>query len=155
MSLQLRLPRLVGLPATDPWQALAPTLGAILPALLLALALGGCASKPVVYGGGTVAQADIDDCRRLAREAGAAGADGGRVARDAAVGAAAGGAATGIYGAVRGYDDVGNRTAAGAAAGAAVGVVRGVSRSGEPSSTFKRYVNRCLRERGYDVVGWN
>jgi hypothetical protein len=56
---------------------------------------------------------------------------------------------------VRGYDDVGNRAAAGAAAGAAVGLVRGVTRSSEPSSTFKNYVNRCLRERGYDVVGWN
>jgi hypothetical protein len=109
----------------------------------------------VVYGGGPAAQADIDECRRLAREAGAGGADGERIARDTAVGAAAGGAATGIYGAVRGYSDVGNRTAAGAAAGAAVGLVRGVTRSGEPNSTFKRYVDRCLRERGYDVIGWN
>lgn len=121
----------------------------------LALGLVSCTSQPVVYGGGTVAQADIDDCRRLARAAGAGGADGARIARETAVGAAAGGAATGIYGAVRGDDDVGNRTAAGAAAGAAVGLVRGVSRSGEPSGTFKSYVNRCLRERGYDVVGWN
>jgi hypothetical protein len=117
--------------------------------------LGGCAAKPVVYGGGPVAQADIDECRRLARQAGAGGPDGGRIARDTALGAAAGGAATGVYGAVRGYDDVGNRTAAGAAAGAAVGLVRGVARSSEPNSTFKRYVDRCLRERGYDVVGWN
>jgi hypothetical protein len=122
--------------------------------LLLAGGLVGCTSQPVVYGGTRVAQADIDECRRLAREAGA-GTDGSRIARDTAVGAAAGGAATGIYGAVRGYDDVGNRAAAGAAAGAAVGLVRGVTRSSEPSSTFKNYVNRCLRERGYDVVGWN
>jgi hypothetical protein len=123
---------------------------------LLALAmLGGCASRPVVYGGGAVAQADIDECKRLAREAGAGGGDGRRVARDTALGAAAGGAATGVYGAVRGYNDVGNRVAAGAAAGAAVGMVRGVARGSEPSGTFKRYVNRCLRERGYDVVGWD
>jgi hypothetical protein len=117
--------------------------------------LAGCASKPVVYGGGAVAQADIDDCKRLARKAGAGGDDGRRIARDTALGAAAGGAATGVYGAVRGYDDVGNRAAAGAAAGAAVGMVRGVARGSEPSGTFKRYVNRCLRERGYDVVGWD
>jgi hypothetical protein len=30
-----------------------------------------------------------------------------------------------------------------------------VARGSEPSGTFKRYVNRCLRERGYDVVGWD
>lgn len=115
----------------------------------------GCSSKPVVYGGGPVAQADIDDCRRLARQAGAGDGQGREVAKDTAVGAAMGGAATGIYGAVRGYNDAGERAAAGAAAGAAVGLIRGVSRSSEPNDTFKRYVNRCLSERGYDVVGWN
>ena len=47
--------------------------------------LGGCAAKPVVYGGGPVAQVDIDDCRRLARQAGAGGPDGGRIARDTAL----------------------------------------------------------------------
>jgi hypothetical protein len=36
-----------------------------------------------------------------------------------------------------------------------VGLIRGATRASEPSDTFKRYVNRCLRERGYDVVGWN
>jgi hypothetical protein len=66
-----------------------------------------------------------------------------------------GAAAPGVYGAVRGYHDVGNRAAAGAAAGAAVGLIRGGVRASEPSSVFKGYVNRCLRERGYDVVGWN
>ncbi|WP_200239678.1 hypothetical protein [Thiohalocapsa halophila] len=148
------LPRCRRAPAPAAWLRRWPA-GALALGLVLALALAGCTSQPVIYGGGPVAQADIEECRRLAREAGAGGADGGRIARDTALGAAAGGAATGIYGAVRGADDVGNRTAAGAAAGAAVGLLRGASRSSEPSSTFKRYVNRCLRERGYDVVGWN
>jgi len=66
-----------------------------------------------------------------------------------------GAAATGVYGAVRGYSDVGNRTAAGAAAGAAVGLVRGGVRANEPSEVFKGYVNRCLRDRGHDVIGWD
>jgi hypothetical protein len=60
-----------------------------------------------------------------------------------------------VYGAVRGESDIANRAAAGAAAGAAVGLIRGGVRASEPSDTLKRYVNRCLRERGYDVVGWN
>ncbi len=120
------------------------------------LGLSACStSRAVVYGGGSVAQTDIDACERLARRAGADGNRAGQVARDTAVGAAAGGAATGIYGAVRGYSDVGNRAAAGASAGAAVGMIRSVVRTSEPNSTFKAYVNRCLRERGYDVVGWN
>jgi outer membrane lipoprotein SlyB len=129
-------------------------LPAALAALMLAATLAGCAAQPVVYGGGGVAQADIDDCKRLARAAGA-GAQGGQVARDTALGAAAGGAASGAWSAVRGDSDVGNRAAAGAAAGAAVGLVRGVARGSEPSGAFKAYVNRCLSERGYDVVGWN
>jgi len=125
------------------------------PFALAGCLLVGCASKPVVYGGGTVAQADIDECSRLARQAGADSGRGREITKDTAVGAAMGGAATGVYGAVRGYSDVGNRTAAGAAAGGAVGLIRGATRASEPSDTFKRYVNRCLRERGYDVVGWN
>jgi hypothetical protein len=137
-------------------QVRAARLIAVLLAVALVLALSACSTtRPVVYGGGSVAQADIDACKQLARQAGANGNAAGKVARDTAVGAAAGGAATGVYGAVRGHSNVGNRAAAGAAAGAAVGLIGGAVRSTEPSGTFKAYVNRCLRERGYDVVGWN
>jgi len=124
--------------------------------LTAALMATGCgATRPVIYQGGPAAKQDIDDCMRLARQGGADAGKGGEVVRDTATGAAVGAAATGVYGAVRGYSDVGNRTAAGAAAGAAVGLIRGGVKASEPSSTFKSYVNRCLRERGYDVVGWN
>ena len=139
-----------------PGQSRAAAVGLVCAGLVLGGgALAGCASKPGVYGGGHGAQADIDECRRLARQAGAGGGNGREMAKDTAVGAAMGGAATGVYGAVRGYSDIGNRTAAGAAAGAAVGLIRGATRASEPSDTFKRYVDRCLSERGYDVVGWN
>jgi hypothetical protein len=125
-------------------------------AILAGLSLVGCAaSRPVVYEGGPSVDRDIDECMRLAREAGADAGKGGEVARSTALGAATGGAATGVYGAVRGYSDVGNRAAAGAAAGAAVGLIQGGVRSSEPSGTFKGYVNRCLRDRGHDVIGWN
>jgi hypothetical protein len=124
--------------------------------LTAALMLAGCgASRPVIYQGGPAAQQDVDECMRLARQGGADAGTGAKVARDTATGAAMGAAATGVYGAVRGYSDVGNRAAAGAAAGAAVGLIRGGVKASEPSSTLKSYVNRCLRERGYDVVGWN
>jgi hypothetical protein len=139
---------------TSPFSTLLWSLVAL--ALSASLSLSGCAGKrPVVYAGGVYARQDIDQCIRLARESGADSGKGGDVVRDAATGAAMGAAATGVYGAVRGYHDVGNRAAAGAAAGAAVGLIRGGVRASEPSSVFKGYVNRCLRERGYDVVGWN
>jgi outer membrane lipoprotein SlyB len=123
---------------------------------VLAPVLVGCgATRPVIYQGAPQAQRDIDECMRLARQHGADGNKGGQIARETATGAAMGAAATGVYGAVRGYSDVGNRTAAGAAAGAAVGLVRGGVRASEPSEVFKGYVNRCLRDRGHDVIGWN
>ena len=124
--------------------------------LTAVLVITGCgATRPVVYQGGPAAKQDIDDCMRLARQGGADAGKGGELVRDTATGAAMGAAATGVYGAVRGESDVGNRAAAGAAAGAAVGLIRGSVKASEPSGTFKNYVNRCLRERGYDVVGWN
>ena len=124
--------------------------------MVLAPLLVGCgATRPVIYQGAPQAQRDIDECMRLARQQGADGGKGRQVARETAIGAATGAAATGVYGAVRGYSDVGNRTAAGAAAGAAVGLVRGGVRASEPSEVFKGYVNRCLRERGHDVIGWD
>jgi len=128
-------------------------LAALLAAALVATGCG--ATRPVIYQGGPAAKQDIDDCMRLARQGGADASKGSEVVRDTATGAAMGAAATGVYGAVRGYSDVGNRTAAGAAAGAAVGLIRGGVKASEPSGTFKSYVNRCLRERGHDVVGWN
>jgi len=57
-----------------------------------------------------------------------AGAVGGRnVLEGAAAGAAVGGAAAGTYGAIR---------------------------SDEPGDIHRNFVQRCLRERGYDVIGW-
>ena len=125
-------------------------------AVLAGAALVGCAAgRPVVYQGGPNAQQEIDECMRLAKASGADAGKTGEVARDTATGAAIGGAVTGVYGAVRGYSDVGNRAVAGAAAGAAAGLIRGGVRASEPSDTFKGYVNRCLSDRGYHVIGWN
>jgi len=48
----------------------------------------------------------------------------------------------------------GTGAAVGAASGAAGGLVRGALKARDPDPVFKRFVERCLRERGYDVVGW-
>jgi hypothetical protein len=127
------------------------------------LLVAGCAAshRPVLYPNahyGTVGKAaaerDIDDCMQRAQELGTQSDRGGSVARSTVGGAAIGSASAAAWGAVR-DGDVGNRAAAGAAAGGAAGLVRGMLRATEPSSTYKSFVQRCLRERGYDVIGWS
>jgi hypothetical protein len=130
------------------------TVGAVL------FALSGCATqRPVLYPnakynqvGPDVAQRDVDDCIRLAEQHGVSHSGGEKVARSGAEGAAVGGAAGTAAGAVRG--NVGQGAAVGAAAGAAGAATRGAIHSGEPGSVYKGFVQRCLRERGYDVIGW-
>jgi hypothetical protein len=131
--------------------------------VVTALNLVGCSGtrRPVLYPdahyqrvGDARARADVDDCMRMASEFGAPVSGGKEIARDTAAGAAIGGAAAAAWGAVRNDGDVGNRALAGAAAGGAAGMVRGSLRAGTPSGTYKNFVNRCLRERGYDVIGW-
>ncbi|MEY6432809.1 hypothetical protein ABC977_10360 [Thioalkalicoccus limnaeus] len=130
--------------------------------LLVVLALFGCATsepRPVLYPnahyqsvGDAAARRDIHDCRRQARAFGTAGGQGGEIARGTASGALIGGAAAGAWGAVRG--DAAERAVAGAAAGGAGGLARGVVRASEPPPLYRNFVQRCLRERGYDVIGW-
>jgi len=123
-------------------------------------ALSGCATqRPVLYpnakynqAGPEVAQRDVDDCIRLAEQHGITHGGGEKVARRGAEGAAVGGAAGAAAGAVRG--DVGRGAGVGAAAGAAAGATRGAIHSGEPGGVYKGFVQRCLREKGYDVIGW-
>jgi len=135
-------------------RAVCVTIGAML------LALAGCATqRPVLYPnvkynqvGPEIAQRDVDDCIRFAEQSGVSHSAGGKVARSGAEGAAVGGAAGAGAGAVRG--NVGERAATGAAAGAAAAATRGAIHSGEPGSVYRGFVQRCLRERGYDVIGW-
>ncbi len=123
---------------------------------------GGCAhqQRPVLYPNAflksvspSVAEADINDCIRLAKEYGAAGSKGKDVAinatRNAAVGAATGAAISAVVG-----GDVGTSAGAGVAGAATATVARGVFSSGEPDPLFRNFVEKCLREKGYEVMGW-
>ena len=124
--------------------------------------LAGCASqppRPVLYPnshlqsvGQAQADRDIAECRQLALSSGVAEKKSGEVGKKATTGAAIGGASAGAWGLVRG--DPGQSALGGAAAGAAAGVVRGGIQSMETSPIFKNFVQRCLRERGYEVIGW-
>ena len=139
-----------------------PVIGLALSGLLLSIQMTGCTGaqkRPVFYPnqhlkmvGKAQAKRDVDDCMILANSYGVSTNKDGEIGKKAATGAALGGIGAGAYGLVRG--DAGERALAGAAAGAATGTVKGGIDSTELSSTFKRFVQRCLRERGYDVIGW-
>lgn len=131
--------------------------------LIGALALAGCASAshPVLYPnahlsgvGPAQADADLAECRRLAEAAGASAGsrEGEQAARDAAVGGAIGGATGAAGGAVLGR--AGTGAAVGAATGATANFMRSLFRRDQPSQAYRGFVDRCLRERGYEPVGW-
>jgi len=118
-----------------------------------------CTKKPVLYpnatyhrGGPEIAEEEIERCIDFAEEMGARSGRAGRVAGSTAGSAATGGAAGAAAGAVRGH--AGTGAAMGAAGAAAGGFVRGLLRWREPDPVERRFVERCLRERGYEPIGW-
>jgi len=127
------------------------------------LLLAGCAApSPVLYPnarlnevGQAQANSDIEACKQLAENGGANAAEGqaGRAARNTAVGGAAGGATGAVGGAILG--SAGRGAAFGAATGATAGLVRSIFSSPKPSGAYMNFVDRCLREKGYEPVGWN
>lgn len=138
----------------------APHISAALLMAALAFFGNGCAAKrPVLYPnyhltmvGAEAAEADIDYCLELARDYGADTDKGTKTARDTATGAVVGGATGAAVGAILG--DLGKGAAAGAAGGAAGSLTRGIIRSDEPDATHRRFVERCLRDMGYEPIGW-
>jgi len=130
------------------------------PGAVLVLALlhgvGGCAAKrPVLYASqpnDTAAQRDIDECIGLARESGADSSRVGEVVGNTAGGAAVGGATGAVAGGV--YGDAGRAAGAGAAVGATGGFFRGLFQWRKPDPVFRGYVDRCLRERDHEPIGW-
>lgn len=134
----------------------------IVPLVMIGLFCGGCsAPKPVLYPnahyqqvGRATAEQDIAECGDLAKEAGAKPSHGktGQIAGGTAAGGAIGSAAGAVGGAIVGHP--GRGAMIGAASGATGGFLRGLFRRSPPSEAYKQFVNRCLRERGYDPVGW-
>jgi len=127
---------------------------------LLALAAAACsAPKPVLYPnahlnavGRTQADSDIASCQTMADNYGATKDSGGEVAGSTAVGGGAGAATGAVGGAILG--NAGTGAAVGAATGATAGLIRGLMKSSEPSSVHKKFVEKCLRDKGYEPIGW-
>jgi hypothetical protein len=129
--------------------------------LLVIVCLASCAPKPILYPnqhyhdvGQETAERDIEDCSQMAKDAGATPSRGktGQVAGSTAGGGAVGSAAGAVGGAVVGHP--GRGAMVGAASGATAGFLRGLFRRSPPSQAYKQFVQRCLKERGYDPVGW-
>jgi len=129
-------------------------------ALSCLLLLVACSQKrPVLYPnyhlqevGNETAQTEIDECISLAKEYGTSSSSSGKVAKSTAGGGAVGAAGGAATGAVLG--SVGRGAAAGAAGGAAVRCLQRLFRSPEPDPVFRRFVEKCLLEKGYEPIGW-
>ena len=117
--------------------------------------------KPILYPnahyetvGKEAAERDTAECQEMAEAAGATPEQGkgGQVAGNTVAGAGVGAAGGAVGGAVVGA--AGKGSAIGAAGGATMGLLRGLFRRPKPSEAYMGFVNRCLKERGYDPVGW-
>jgi outer membrane lipoprotein SlyB len=124
------------------------------------VALGACAStqRPVLYPnaylrsvGAAAAQRDVDQCLQLADNSGLSKSNN-QVVRHGTEGAAVG-AAAGSVGTLATGGNVRAGAAAGAAIGTAAGAVHGAFRS-DANPTYRNFAQRCLQDRGYDVIGW-
>jgi hypothetical protein len=136
--------------------------------LVLLVAAGCSAKRPALYPndhyqqvGQAAAERDIDECRAHAEAyVKSGGVDGGQrageAARNTGVGAAVGAAGGAAGGAVAG--SAGWGAAIGAASGAAAslfGTMFGwMFESRSPEPVYANFVERCLRDRGYDPIGW-
>jgi hypothetical protein len=128
-----------------------------------AITLAACAThKPVLYPnaryqqlGPAQAERDLEECKRMAESAGAnaGNSQAGQIAASGAKGAAVGAATGAVAGAIAG--SAGQGAGIGAATGLTASLLGSLFRDAPPNPAYRNFVERCLRERGYDITGWN
>ena len=118
--------------------------------------ISGCASKPRLYPnaklqkvGKAQSQRDVDFCMERADEF-LGSSQGRKFARGAGFGAIVGGATGAISGIFTG-DVIGEATRGAAIGGTAGGTANAMT----PDEVKRRFVNKCLADKGYEVIGWN
>ena len=129
--------------------------------------VGGCsAQRPVIYpnskaqaAGQAAVDRDVSDCMRLADQYVSTSSQTEQktksVAGSTAVGAGSGAAIGAVGGAITG--NAGQSAAVGAATGATAGFIHGILGSwgsSQPDPVYANFVDRCLRDRGYETIGW-
>jgi hypothetical protein len=136
--------------------------------LALLAAVAGCStSHPTLYPneqyqkvGAAQAQQDVEDCEAKASAFVKSGGQGGQMAREGArntgAGAAVGAAGGAVGGAIGG--NVGEGAAIGAASGATAGLLGTMFgwmfQAPAPDPTYRNFVETCLRDKGYQPIGW-
>lgn len=133
--------------------------------LLLAavLVFGGCASskRPVLYPnsyltrvGQQQADTDISDCMRAAEVSGANSGTGSELASDTAKAGAVGATTGAVVGAIASGASIGRGAAIGGVGAATATVVGGAFDASEPTDLYIRFVEQCLKDKGYQPIGW-
>ncbi|MCE1225807.1 MAG: hypothetical protein LWW87_04865 [Geobacteraceae bacterium] len=127
--------------------------------IVLSISAGCAAKRPVLYPnelyrstGPERAQQEIDDCLKRAEEANAQGRLADEVALKTGKSALVGGATGAVVGAISGSALRGGLI--GAAAGGTVALVSSAMKGPEDSPVYRRFVELCLSEKGYQVLGW-
>lgn len=140
--------------------------------LAAVVTLTGCAAtgpsspsaRPVLYPNATLTRVgdaqgrvEADACMARATQAGLTPDQSNNdVGRRAGQGAAAGGVAAAVGAIVTGRSsDLIRAGAAGAAIGGSAGAVSGAFQNDKVNPVYRQFVQRCLTEKGFDVIGWN
>lgn len=119
---------------------------------------------PVLYPNATLAeigdaqaQLEVAACRQRAVAAGLGPSQkSNEVSRRAGEGGATAGIAAAVGAFITGRSvDAMRGAATGGVIGGAAGAVSGSFNNDKPNSVYRAYVQRCLTERGFDVLGWN
>jgi outer membrane lipoprotein SlyB len=126
---------------------------------------GSAAAQPVLYPNATLqrvgdaqGRAEVQACLSRARAAGLGPMQSSNeVGRRAGEGAATAGVASAIGALItgRGGEGMLRAGAVGAAVGGSAGAVSGAFHNDRPNPTYRSFVQRCLGEKGFDVIGWN
>ena len=140
---------------------------------MAALGLAGCASsgagsasaRPVLYPNATLnrvgdaqGRMEVNACLSRAQASGLnPSQSSNEVGRRAGEGAAVGGVASAIGALItgRGGEGLLRAGATGAAVGGSAGAVSGAFHNDKPNGVYRSFVQRCLSEKGFDVIGWN
>ncbi|MFZ2949114.1 MAG: hypothetical protein WA003_06485 [Desulfuromonadaceae bacterium] len=125
-----------------------------------ALMLAACGSqRPILYPnsqlkevGQSKANQEIDDCIRLATEYQAGGDKTREIAKETGKAGVVGAATGAVIGVITG--DIGRATAIGGAGVATATMGSGIMSSDEPDPVFKQFVDQCLRDKGFQPIGW-
>lgn len=125
-----------------------------------AIVVTGCATpQPVIYSNGKQVNEerlarDTAACRQRADQA--VGLNQGRkgVAQKTAEGGIVGAVTGAVTGMFKSTNEIFERASIGLAAGGVGVAVKAMVDLNKPDKVYEEYVERCMKERGHDVLGW-